>query len=72
MARKSKFEDEKNRLDRVSKYLEEARTDAAKLQLAAASKEMYDRAEVLKSFKAVLSGAIELCVEPKEDKKENE
>lgn len=74
MARKSKFEDEKNRLDRVSKYLEEAREDSEKLQFKAADEQLYERAEMLKSFKDALIRAIKLCGEPKpkEDKKENE
>ena len=64
----------KSRIEPVREFLKEARKDSEKLQLKAASEQLYERAEMLKSFKDVIARALELCGEekPKEDKKENE
>ena len=60
-----------SRIKLVREFLEEARKDSEKLQLKAASEQLYERAEMLKSFKDVLFRAIELCGadKPKEVKK---
>ena len=68
--RKGKFEDEKNRLESVRAFLNEASEMAKKEQDAAARTERFRDAETYKSFKDVLKRAIELCGEekPKEGK----
>ena len=61
MARQGKYEDEKNRLDAVREYLEEAQSDMARLQQKAGAEELYEIAEMLRSVKEVLKRAIKLC-----------
>lgn len=60
----------KSRIEPVRQFLKEARKDSERLELKAASEQLYERAEMLKSFKDVLVRALELCGEekPKEDK----
>ena len=65
MARKSKFEDEKNRLNSVRMFLVESSVMAKKEQDVAAITERFHDAEVYKAFKNVLLRALELCGEEK-------
>lgn len=65
MARKSKFEEEKNRLDSVREFLEGSKVLVAKEQDAAARTERFHDAIIQKTFKEVLIRAIELCGEEK-------
>ncbi len=61
----------KSRIEPIRMFLQEARKDSEKLQLKAALEQLYERAEMLKSFKDVLIQAIELCGDEKlkEDQK---
>lgn len=61
MARKSKFEEEKNKLESVKRFLEVAKSDAERLQFDAGAEQLYEKAAMLKSFKDVLQNAIKLC-----------
>ncbi len=67
MARKSKYEEEKNRLIKVRDFLEESRKAAIKAQADASVHESYREAAIYKNFKEELERAIELCILTTED-----
>ena len=74
MSRKSKFEDEKNRLDKVKKRLDETIEDMEKVQCVMANNKDYSQALLYQNMTKVLRDIrIECRIEkPKEGKKENE
>ena len=65
MSRKSKFEEEKNRLDLVRKRLDEAIEETEGIQYAVAGNDEYGQALLYQNLAKVLKNIREVCGEGK-------